>query len=253
MGSKVKSVLRDEFVTGKTGLDWAMIVLGLVFQAMGIAAGFLSGEPESPGLIVSGLTGVLGTVLCSQGKMSFYAFGFVQLFTYVAFFSIPNRLHGETIENVMYFVTMLYGLWAWGRRYGKDADTGVLRVRARKFGRKGNFILFGMFVAGTAGYYIFLKNVPMFGVMDSDPFMDSITSVPAYIAQVLMVAGFREQWLYWFILDVGSVVLAIRAGSWVMTAQFAFWCLNCVYGYWNWTRSAGGLDATGHAAVRAVN
>jgi nicotinamide riboside transporter PnuC len=34
---------------------------------------------------------------------------------------------------------------------------------------------------------VFLKNVPMFGEMDSQPFMDSITSVPAYIAQILMV------------------------------------------------------------------
>ena len=78
----------------------------------------------------------------------------------------------------------------------------------------------------------------MFGVLDSDPFIDSLTSVPAYIAQIFMVLGFREQWIYWFILDVFSVVMSIRAGSFVMTAQFIFWTLNCVYGFVKWSKSA---------------
>ena len=78
----------------------------------------------------------------------------------------------------------------------------------------------------------------MFGSLDSQPFVDSVTSVPAYIAQVFMVLGYREQWIYWCILDVGSVVLALRAGSWVMTAQFVFWTINTIYGFLLWTKSA---------------
>ena len=55
-----------------------------------------------------------------------------------------------------------------------------------------------------------------------------------------MVLGYREQWIYWLILDVSSVALAIRAGSLVMTAQFIFWTLNCIYGFVNWTKLSRG-------------
>lgn len=232
----VKTVLKNEFISGKTWFDWMFLGVGLILQVVAIVAGFLNGNPDSVGLIISGLSGVISVVLCSQGKISFYLFGFIQLFTYVFCFSIPNRLHGETIENGMYFVTMLYGMYAWAKRYRKNIKTESSEIHAQKLSMTGNVVTGCVFIAGTFLYYIFLKNVSMFGVFDSDPFWDSITSIPAYIAQILMVLGFREQWIYWFILDVGSIVLAARAGSSVMVAQFVFWTLNCIYGFVTWTR-----------------
>lgn len=236
--NKVTNVLRNEFIAGKKPLDWAMLAVGLILQVVAIVAGYVAGTPDSPGLIVSGIAGVVSVVLCSQGKISFYLFGYIQLITYVLFFSLPNHLHGETVENGMYFVTMLYGMFVWAKHYRRDKNTESTEIKARKLSRRGNAVTAAIFAVGTFLYYLFLKNVPMFGALDSDPFVDSITSVPAYIAQILMVLGYREQWVYWFILDVGSVVLAIRAGSWVMTAQFVFWTLNCVYGFWKWVQSS---------------
>ena len=242
--NKIKSALKNEFLSGKTAYDWAFLIVGLVLQTIAIVMGFINGTPDSIGLIISGLSGVISVVLCSQGKISFYLFGYIQLITYVMFFSIPNNLHGETVENGMYFLSMLYGLYVWAKNYRKDTQTESIEIKARKLGKTGNAIAFTIFVVGTIIYWIFLKNVPMFGALDSDPFVDSITSVPAYIAQLFMVLGYREQWIYWFILDVGSILLAIRAGSWVMTAQFIFWTLNCVYGYVKWSKSAQSIEYT---------
>jgi len=237
MGGKVKNVLRDEFLAGKTWFDWAFLAIGLLLQGLAVAVGFLSGSPEGPGLILSGFTGIIAVVLCSQGKISYHLFAFVQMVTYVLCFSIPNRLHGETIENAMYFVMTCYGVYAWWKRYKGGA--GGSHVRTRTLGLGGNLAVFAVFVVGTLAYGLFLANVPVFGTLDSDPWMDSVTSVPAYIAQLLMVLGFAENWAYWFVLDVGSIILAARAGSWVMMAQFVFWTANCVYGFVNWMRFSG--------------
>lgn len=233
---KFKRVLVDEFVTGKTWFDWTFLVVGIVLQCFAIAIGFISGSPESIGMIISGLAGVISVVLCSQGKISFYLFAFVQLITYVLCFTLPNNLHGETVENGMYFITMIYGMFVWANHYNTNSINKSTEIKARKLGWVGNSIAAAIFVVGTVLYYIVLKNVPMFGVLDSDPLVDSITSVPAYIGQVFMVLGFREQWIYWFILDMFSILLAIRAGSMIMTAQFIFWTLNCIYGYIKWNK-----------------
>ena len=74
--NKIKTVLKNEFVSGKTWFDWAFLAVGLTLQIIAIVAGFVSGEPESIGLIISGLAGVVSVVLCSQGKISFYVFAF---------------------------------------------------------------------------------------------------------------------------------------------------------------------------------
>ena len=233
-----KRILKNEFIDGKTWFDWAFLCVGLTLQIIAIIAGFITGNPDSIGLIISGLSGVISVILCSQGKISFYLFGYIQLLTYVFCFSIPNNLHGETLENGMYFLTMLYGIHAWLKNYRRDKVTESIEIKSRKLTLTGNTTIAVIFIVGVIGYYLFLKNVPLFGVMDSDPFIDSLTSVPAYIAQILMVLGFREQWVYWFILDVSSVVLAVRAGSFVIAAQFIFWTMNCVYGFIKWSKSA---------------
>lgn len=235
--NKVIKILKDEFINGKTWFDWFFLCMGLALQIIAIIVGFITGNPDSAGLIISGLAGVVSVILCSQRKISFYLFGYIQLFTYVLCFSIPNRLHGETIENVMYFLTMLYGVYAWKKNYRRDKRTASIEIKSRKLTWKGNLITAVIFVVGVVSYYLFLKTVPMFGVIDSDPLIDSLTSVPAYIAQIFMVLGFREQWIYWFILDVFSIVMSIRAGSFVMAAQFIFWTLNCIYGFVKWSKS----------------
>ena len=47
--NKVNKILKEEFVNGKTWFDWAFLLVGLLMQAVGVAAGFISGNPDSIG------------------------------------------------------------------------------------------------------------------------------------------------------------------------------------------------------------
>lgn len=73
---------------------------------------------------------------------------------------------------------------------------------------------------------------------DPLPFLDAISTIPAFIAQILMVAGYREQWLHWCIIDVASTIMFLMIGNWMMVAMFIFWTLNCIYGWYKWSKSA---------------
>lgn len=114
---KFGQLLKEEFINGKGPVDWAMFAVGLALQILAIVLGFISGTPDSIGLIISGLTGVISVVLCSQGKISFYIFGYIQLFTYVFCFALPQHLWGEFIENIMYATSMVIGMVIWAKNY----------------------------------------------------------------------------------------------------------------------------------------
>ena len=52
-----------------------------------------------------------------------------------------------------------------------------------------------------------------------------------------MILVYREQWYIWLVVDLLATVMWIQAENYCMAAQYAFWCLNCIYGYVHWTRT----------------
>lgn len=234
----IKNILKDEFITGKSVFDWLMLGIGICLQVIAIIYSIITDTFEGLGLVISNLTGVIFVILCAQGKISSYLFHLVHIITYIVFFSMPNRLWGEFIENIMYILVDFVGIYTWARLYRCQKATRTIKVKAKALGIKGNLFFAMVFIIGVIIHYALLKNVPMFGKMDSQPLLDSLTSIPAYIGQLLLVIGYREQWIYWFILDFSSIFLAARAGSLIMTVQFIFWSINTIYGFISWYKSS---------------
>lgn len=228
----MKDFLKSEFINGKTAFDWVYLAIGIAMQCLGIWYGFYLGTPDNPITIISGLAGVVSVVLCAQCKISFYAFGYIQLLTYVFGVVIPNHLWGEAVENIFYFVTMVYGTFVWWKNYNVKEENGAGEVKARKLSPVGWVITMGGLVIGTAVLTYVLGTTN-----DPEPFLDAISTIPAFIAQILMCLGYREQWLHWCIIDVASVIMYVTLGSWVMVAQFVFWTINCIYGWYKWTKN----------------
>ena len=174
--------------------------------------------------LISGVLGVISVVLCSNRKIAFYLFGFAQLFTYVLL-CFEQNLYGEIAENAFYLVTMLIGLSHWLDNYNEDevaVETRKLNAAQKMWTAVGT--LFGTLI--------------MFNVLlltdDTQPFMDAITTIPAFVAQILMILRYRDSWFYWLIIDVGSIIMWGIAGDWCMVVQFIFWTVNCIYGLKKW-------------------
>lgn len=197
------------------------LVVGLILQ---VVTYILSGDEFLS--FVSGLCGVISVVLCSQRKMMFYLFGFVQLFTYV-WLCYNQHLWAEIAENAFYFITMLYGLFHWYVNYN-DSEK---QVETRNLSGVGSSSVFLSMIVFTMFLYAALRETN-----DTQPFMDAVTTVPAFIAQTLMILRYRESWIYWFIIDIGSIIMWAVADNWCMVAQFVFWTANCLYGFLNWKK-----------------
>lgn len=224
--------MKAEFINGRTPFDWAFLGFGLLLQTLAIVYGYLTGTPDGIISIICSIAGVISVVLCAQGKISFYLFAYLQMFTYVFGVAIPNHLWGETWENLFYFITQTYGIFVWFKMYRIKKDNQSAEIKGKKLKAKGWTLTMSALVIGVTALTMILTKTN-----DPQPFLDAISTVPAFIAQILMVLGYREQWLHWLIIDVASVIMFIMIGNWVMVAMFIFWTLNCLYGWYKWTKS----------------
>lgn len=202
-----------------------LIVFGIMLQL----AGFLSaGAPDALWLsLISGICGVFSVVLCSEKKMSFYIFGFLQLITYIIL-CFHQNLYGEIAENAFYFVTMVGGIFIWKRHYNKEKD----EVETLRFSP----ITYPMLICAVILLSALLGTL-LSDTNDTQPWLDAFSTVPAFVAQMLMIFRFKEQWYFWLVVDVLTGIMWGIAGDWCMVAQYVFWTINCIYGLKLWSNT----------------
>lgn len=231
---KIKDKLKAEFIDGQTKTDWIFLATGLIIQIAAIIFSYLHPDGMTPVQLfwtsVSGLTGIVSVVLCAQGKISFYIFGFIQLFTYVFAVALPAKLWGEVGENVFYFVTMVVGMVIWAKNY-KLGTKGGAKVNPKILTVRGWIWSIVILIISTIGLALGLTYTS-----DPLPWFDSITTTAPFIAQIFLMFGYREQWAFWIIEDILSLGMFIILGNWIMVAQYLFWTINTIYGWIMWSR-----------------
>ena len=207
--------------------DYSFLATGLFIQVVTYWVTFVhSPSPLSPLSLISGLLGICSVCLCAQGYIWTYVFGFAQVLTYT-YLCWTQRFYAEIAINAYYFLTMIYGVYAWKSRIkGQESNT----ITPRQLTWQALTLIAVMTLLGSwlIGWGLAAWTD------DTQPYLDAFTTVPALVAQVLMILVFREHWFLWLAVDVLSVILWLRAGDYCMVAQYAFWCANCLYGIQRW-------------------
>ncbi|MBR1808003.1 MAG: nicotinamide mononucleotide transporter [Paludibacteraceae bacterium] len=220
----VKSILKAELVAGRSLFDWLFLCTGIIVQ---IAVYII--QPENVVAVVSGITGIISVILCAQGKISTFFFGFLQISTYL-YLSLLEKLYGEVAVNVFYFLSQIYAVFVWIKAYRiTEHNSAELKPKQMSISR---FVILIVFVLASSAIVGWLLQTY---TDDSQPWLDAFTTVPALCAQVLLMLAYREQWVLWFVVDVLSAIMWARACNWCLFAQYLFWCANCIYGWHRWT------------------
>lgn len=221
---RLKNWTLANFWNGYSVFEKLFLLLGVLLQIFVFVM-----FPDSPLNIVAGLAGVVSVVMCAKGRTMFYFVGFIQTFTYLAL-SWRNQFYGEVLENLFYFVTMVWGIFEWKKNEVKNED-GTEDVVARKFSP----LMWVVSIAATA-VATWLMGMCLDAVGSAQAYTDAATNVLAIFAQILMVKRYREQWIWWFVIDVFCIKMWLVAGNWSMVAMYIFWTVNTIYGYLNWTK-----------------
>ena len=183
--------------------------------------------PAHPLSLISGMLGICSVVLSAQGNILTFLFGFAQVGTYT-YLCCLERFYAEIALNVFYFLSMIYGVVVWHRRLNDES----LQVQTRVISPRWMlFISVTLLLLSLLTGWLLQRFTD-----DPQPYLDAFTTVPAILAQILMVLAFREQWYLWLFVDILATVMWLRAGNYCMAAQYAFWCINCIYGLRQWKR-----------------
>ena len=103
--------------------DYTFLSIGLLIQVVTFAiTSFAFSPAEALRLtsidiisLISGCLGICSVCLTAQGRLTAFAFGFAQVFTYT-YICLRAHLYGEVAINIYYFATMIYGVYLWRRR-----------------------------------------------------------------------------------------------------------------------------------------
>lgn len=221
---RIKDFFVKEFMKGYSLFDKFFMVAMLLVQIIVFAI-----VPDSIIGIIAGISGVISVVLCAKGKISFYFIGFVQTISYL-FLAWQNCFYGEVIENVFYLVTMVWGIFIWKKNSTVD-EKGSAHVEALKF----TPLMWLFSIIGTAictvamGYWLTT-------IGSNQAYTDAATNILAIFAQILMIKRYREQWIWWLVIDVLCMKMWFVTENWSMVAMYVAWTINCIYGWYNWSK-----------------
>ncbi len=204
--------------------DRIFLVSGLIVQVLTYWL-----APSQPMALVSGLLGIVSVILCSQGNIWTFLFGFGQILTY-SYLCYLERFYAGLAMNAFYFLSQIYGIFAWRKL---RTDDGVI-ISPRSLPMKQFVPLCTLVLLLAIGVGWLLGR----NTNDSQPYMDAITTVVSILAQVMMVMAIRQQWWLWLFVDILFVIMWIVAGNWSMVMQYGFWCVNCIYGMLRWRNLA---------------
>lgn len=221
---KIKNWILKNFWNGYTLFEKLFLLLGVALQI-----GVFIIAPDSPLNIIAGLAGVVSVVMCAKGRTMFYFVGFIQTITYL-FLAWQNQFYGEVIENIFYLVTMIWGIFLWKKNEVKNTD-GTEDVIAKKFTPLQWVLSIVATVIATT-----LMGCCLDCIGSAQAYTDAATNVMAIFAQLLMVWRFREQWIWWFVIDIFCIKMWWVAGNPSMVLMYIFWTANTVYGWFNWSK-----------------
>lgn len=218
----MKKFLLSEFWLGYTVFEKIYMLIMLLIQMIVFII-----NPDSVLNIIAGISGVISVVLCAKGKISFYYIGFIQTVTYLIL-SFQNCFYGEVIENIFYLVTMVVGIFIWKKNLIKNND-GSSQLMPKKMSIKFYIIaiLGTIILTIIIGYCLTLIN-------SNQAYIDAATNVISVVAQLLMIKGYKEQWIWWLVLNVLCLVMWLNVGNYSMVFMYISWIINCIYGWINY-------------------
>ncbi len=182
--------------------------------------------------LISALCGITYTFLAGKGKPICYMFGITGS-SFYCMLSFQSLLWGNLLLYALYYIPMqILGYFQWKKNL-KECKKEIIKITLPK---NELFILLGIiFILIIVVYYILIY------FKDSHPLLDSITTVFSLGGMYLTVRRAIEQWLFWAVVNLLSLVMWINvlaSGTKVYSTVFMWgiYLVLAIYFYITWKK-----------------
>jgi nicotinamide mononucleotide transporter len=145
--------------------------------------------------------------LIAKRKTLTWPVGIVSVLLYMILF-YQIRLYSDTLEQVYYLGTSIYGWWVWDR---SPKDNG--QIAGVKYSNWKSVIVWVSTTALVSVIFGFLMSrihtlfPAIFPEAASFPYLDALTTIMSFSATWLMIQKKTENWVYWIIVDAIGIWL----------------------------------------------
>jgi len=138
------------------------------------------------------------------------------------------RLYMESALNVFYFAMAVYGWSVWTR---VRTDEHELSVSVWRMSTHGYAIAVIVIASLISGYLLSQYTDAAF------PYIDSMTTWAATWATFLVARKVLENWWYWLVIDVASIMIYWSRDLQLTSLLFVIYVVMIPFGLISWTRS----------------
>lgn len=182
--------------------------------------------------VISALCGITYTFFAGKGLPKCYLFG-VTGSGFYSFLSFQNALWGNLLLYLCYYVPMqILGYFRWNKNLQENKKE-IIKIKLPK---KEFFLLILILLCISTGvYYILLS------LNDTNPLLDSITTVFSIGGMYLTVRRAIEQWIFWMVVNTLSLAMWINvalngARVYSTIVMWAVYLFLAIYFYKEWKK-----------------
>lgn len=189
--------------------------------------------------IFTACCGLIQSILILLKRKENWIFYLLNIVTLTAF-SFTAKLYGDVVENLVYVIFGLLGLFTW---YSVNISKKIFgdenKIRYCNF--KERIFYCVMFLGISVGMYMFLKSTD-----DPSPFLDAITTGMGFTATLMMAFKRVDSWIVWFVDDIlmAYVYFTLPDKAIYLMALNIIWVVLALGTFWTWHKEAKGNGDT---------
>ena len=197
MESTQHNWLVSQLFTNWKRFEVIYVVLLLLLQIVVYAI-----APDSIIGMASGIGGVLCLVYGMKGRKISFIFGFIQCLamTYIAW---DSHAFGSFAMGIVYVISQPIGWFLWGAQ----GTTRSMKPSTRKL------LVAAAIIAWAIGWFVLAK------VGGQLPYFDSINFVISFIAQLLYITKFNENWSLWIFVNIANLIYWLVLSGQMLTGD----------------------------------
>ena len=189
--------------------------------------------------IFTACCGLIQSILILFKRKENWIFYLLNIVT-LTVFSFTAKLYGDVVENLVYVIFGLLGLFTWySINISKKIFGDENKIRYCNF--KERIFYCVMFLGISVGMYMFLKFTD-----DPSPFFFFFTTGMGFTATLMMAFKRVDSWIVWFVDDIlmAYVYFTLPDKAIYLMALNIIWVVLALGTFWTWHKEAKGNGDT---------